>query len=59
MNSQIIIDSLATKTAIFIVYIPLYVAALAIACKYPDYKWEIVIGFVYYMILCAIRDKEQ
>lgn len=51
-----IIESLTIQIGVFIVNVPLYVLWIIIANKYSAYKWEIIVGFVYYILLCAIEE---
>lgn len=59
MTKDKIIKSLAIQIGVFFTSVPLYIFWIVIANKYPTYKWEIIVGFVYYVILCSIEQAKD
>ena len=59
MNKEEILTSISIQIAVWVVFVLLYILIIAIAGKYPQCRWEIIIGAVSYMILSDIAQLKE
>lgn len=50
---------IATEIGVFVAVVPLYVMWVWIASKFPNHQWEIIIGFVFYMLASQMAKESK